>query len=114
MDDPSDSKMYVSYGNGSGEFPRFDGLNIDGGKDCKLQRPRSSERDASQGVVSVENLAFVLTCPEKVSIVKANNKVIYANEDLTKESGNVIKSFSNFEQTEFILMFEDLSLRFVK
>lgn len=39
---------------------------------------------------------------------------MFENETFQKESGRVIKSFTNFEQTEFILMFEDLSLRFIQ
>jgi hypothetical protein len=41
------NKMYVSYGDGSGDMPQFDGLNVAGNEGCDLQRPRSSERDPS-------------------------------------------------------------------
>jgi len=107
------SSMHVSYADGSATAPRFEPVTVTGTDKCELHRPRSSEKDASQEQVWFDDLAFVLWCPDKVPIVKHNDVVLYENEKLPKRSGKIVKSFTNFEQSEFLLMFEDLSMRLI-
>jgi len=53
-------------------------------------------------------------CPQYFALLQENNQVLYENRALPAKSGKLVKSFSNLEQTMQILMFEDLSLHFIK
>ena len=46
--------------------------------------------------------------------MRGNSAKVFESSKFPKLSGKVTKAFSNFAQTEFILMFEDLSMRFIK
>jgi len=105
--------MQVEYVDAS-TGQEFSELKIAFDDNCELQRPRETEKDASFAPKSIDKLLFVLWCPNYFSIMTGNGAVVYESTALPSVSGRLLKSFSNLDQTMQVLMFEDLSMHYVK
>lgn len=82
--------------------------------DCKIFRPRDAENILGQKPIPLDDITFAMWCPTSVTLTKNHDKVIYENRTLPSRSGRLVNAFTNRDQSSHILMFEDLSVHFIK
>jgi hypothetical protein len=89
-------------------------MELDSHEDCKLYRPRQTELSAGQKPNEVTDAIFVHWCPTSITFTNVHGKKTFENRQLSLRSGRLVKAFSNLDQSATILMFEDLSVHFIK
>jgi len=105
--------MDVQYVDAAGS-DAFSTLKIEADDDCHLQRPRESEKDSTFAPKSIDKQLFVLWCPKYFAITHESGNVVYENRAISAKSGRLVKAFTNLDQTMQILMFEDLSMHYIR